>query len=330
MSNNHKILLLGYPGAQILDITGTLQMFSGANDELGWKAYDIVIAAPEPGAFQTSSGIELVANMSFDAISDAVLAETHTILTVGGREGLDDGRLIQDIAAILRRAEPQVARIASVCTGAFFLAAAGLLDGRRAATHWRSAAQLQQDYPAVMVDRDALHIRDGDIWSSAGVTAGMDLALAMIEDDFGRALPLRVARRHVVFRVRPGGQSQFSAELAAQSAPETGLSNLAAKITENPAADWSTETLAETANMSLRTLTRRFRTGLSASPAEFVERVRIDHARRALVEDETPISLIAQRAGFGSTRKMDRAFSRQIGTTPRDFRNRFKSKGKQT
>jgi transcriptional regulator GlxA family with amidase domain len=329
MSHRHKILLLGYPGAQILDITGPLQMFSGANDELGWKAYEIVIAAPEKGPFETSSGIELVANIAFDAISDAVLAETHTIITVGGREGLEDARLIQDIAAILRRAADLVPRIASVCTGAFFLAEAGLLDGRRAATHWRSARRLQHEFPSILVDCDALHVRDGDIWSSAGVTAGIDLALAMIEDDYDRALPLRVARRHVMFRVRPDGQSQFSAELAAQSAPETGLSKLAAKITADPAADWSTERPATTANMSLRTLTRRFRTGLSASPAEFVERVRIDHARRALVEDEAPIALIAQRAGFGSTRKMDRAFARQIGTTPSEFRNRFKSNGEQ-
>lgn len=307
-------------------------MFAGANDErrqvdFEQGRYEIEIAAPEAGPFRTSSGIELVANLSYADVTDKKLAATQTIMTVGGRDGLMNKRLIADIADIMRRAKDRTPRIASVCTGAFFLAEAGLLDGRRATTHWRSAEQLQQDFPAIFVESDALHIRDGDIWTSAGVTAGIDLALAMIEDDHGRALALEVARRHVVFRVRPGGQSQFSPELAAQSAPGRGLSTLAEKITQNPQFNWSVEMLADAANMSLRTLTRRFRAGLNASPAEFVERVRLDHARRALVESDAPISAIARRAGFGSTRKMDRAFARQIGTTPTDFRTRFNSTG---
>ena len=212
------------------------------------------------------------------------------------------------------------------CSGAFFLAAAGVLDGRRATTLER-VEDLQRFRPAAEVDGDAIHIEDQGIWTSAGVTAGMDLALAMIEADHGRAVALAVARRHVVFRIRPGGQSQFSAELAAQSASNPKVQRLAEKVAQSPARTWRAQELAWEAGVSERSLTRLFRGNLDASPADFVERVRIDLARRWLLETGDSIEGVALRCGFGSLRRMDRAFARAVGTTPTEFRARFKSNG---
>jgi transcriptional regulator GlxA family with amidase domain len=209
------------------------------------------------------------------------------------------------------------------------LAAAGALDGRRAATHWSEVDALKSFRPAVLVDGDAIHIEDGDIWTSAGVTAGMDLALAMIEADLGRKIALAVARRHVVFRIRPGGQSQFSAELAAQSASNGKLQKLAEKVTAHPRADWRTDVLAAEMGVSQRSLSRLFRAGLNISPADFVERVRIDLARRRLLDSNENVESVAIACGFGSLRRMDRAFARTIAASPTEFRSRFKTNGAQ-
>jgi len=220
-----------------------------------------------------------------------------------------------------------VPRIASVCSGTFFLAAAGALDGRRAATHWSEVDALKCFRPAVLVDGDAIHIEDGGIWTSAGVTAGMDLALAMIEADLGRKIALAIARRHVVFRIHPGGQTQFSAELAAQSAGNGKLQKLAQKVTAHPRADWRTDILAAEIGVSQRSLSRLFRADLNISPADFVERVRVDLARRRLLESNENVKSTAIACGFGSLRRMDRAFARTIATSPSEFRSRFKTNG---
>ena len=243
----HCILLLAFPNGQLLDIAGPLQMFAGANDELSRRVYRIEIAAPRAGRLVTSSGVRLVADTSFSQITNKRLARIHTLITVGGEPGMRQELARGDATNIVSRAIGRVPRIASVCSGTFFLAAAGVLDGRRAATHWSEVEALKRFRPAVMVDGDAIHIEDHGIWTSAGVTAGMDLALAMIEADLGRKVALAIARRHVVFRIRPGGQSQFSAELAAQSADNTKLQKLAEKITTHPRADWRNDVLAEEA-----------------------------------------------------------------------------------
>jgi len=207
------------------------------------------------------------------------------------------------------------------------LAAAGALDGRRAATHWSEVEALKRFRPAVLVDGDAIHIEDRGVWTSAGVTAGMDLALAMIEADVGRKVALAVARRHVLFRIRPGGQSQFSAELVVQSAGNPKLQKLTEKVTVRPRADWRTDVLAAEAGVSRRSLSRLFRTGLNVSPADFVERVRTDLARRKLLETEDNVEVIAVACGFGSLRRMDRAFARAMSASPTEFRSRFKTNG---
>jgi len=323
----HRILLLAFPNGQLLDVAGPLQMFAGANDELSRQVYRTEIAAPQAGPFATSSGVRLVADISFAQITNKRLARIHTLITVGGEPGMRQELARGNVTDIVSRAIGRVSRIASVCTGTFFLAAAGALDGRRAATHWSEVEALRRFRPAVLVDGDAIHIEDRGIWTSAGVTAGMDLALAMIEADLGRKVALAIARRHVVFRIRPGGQSQFSAELAAQSADSPKLQKLAEKITTHPRADWRTDVLAAEAGVSRRSLSRLFRSGLNISPADFVERVRTDLARRRLLESNDNVETIAVACGFGSLRRMDRAFARAMSASPTDFRSRFKTNG---
>lgn len=324
MSKPQRILMLAFPDCQMLDVTGPLQMFAGVNDELGRPAYELVIAAPKRGPFKTSSGVSLVANLAIADLSTAKCRTSDTLIAVGGDPGLGRALESDEIVALIKAANRRGCRIVSVCTGAFFLAAAGLLDGRRAATHWRYVESLRRFRPQVGVDPEAIYLRDGKVWTSAGVTAGIDLALALIEADFGRSIALAVARRHVVFRIRPGGQGQFSPELAAQGIRDRRLSKLAERIAEEPQENWRTDTLAAKAGVSLRSLSRLFRRELNASPSEFVERVRIDQARRALLETEAQIESVAIRCGFGSLRRMDRAFLRTISATPTEFRARFK------
>lgn len=323
----HRIVLLAFPNGQLLDIAGPLQMFAGANDELSRQVYRIEIAGPQAGPFATSSGVRLVADISFAQITNKRLARIHTLITVGGEPGMRQELARGNATDIVSRAIGRVSRIASVCSGTFFLAAAGALDGRRAATHWSEVEALKRFRPAVLVDGDAIHIEDRGIWTSAGVTAGMDLALAMIEADFGRKVALAIARRHVVFRIRPGGQSQFSAELVAQSADNPKLQKLAEKITTHPRADWQTDVLAAEAGVSRRSLSRLFRKGLNVSPADFVERVRTELARRRLLETNDNVEAIAVACGFGSLRRMDRAFARAMSASPTEFRSRFRTNG---
>jgi len=328
MASPHAILMLAFPSAQLLDITGPLQMFAGANDALSREAYRFEIAAPQAGPFATSSRVRLVADLSLAQVTRQRLARTQTLIVVGGEPGVRHELARGVITRIVANAIGRVPRIASVCSSAFFLAEAGALDGRRATTHWQSVDALKRLRPAVTIDGDAIHIEDRGVWTSAGVTAGMDLALAMIEADHGRAVALTIARRHVIFRIRPGGQSQFSAELAAQAATGNAkIQKLAQKIVETPSRDWRTDNLAAEAGLSQRSLSRLFRASLNVSPAEFVERVRVDLARRRLLDTAETIDSTAFRCGFGSLRRMERAFARTISVSPSEFRSRFKSNG---
>jgi transcriptional regulator GlxA family with amidase domain len=327
MEKPRTILMLAFPGVQMLDVTGPLQMFAAANNELSCHAYRILIAAPAAGPFATSSGVRLVADLSFADLNGRRLRGVHTLMVAGGHPGVEAALKAGDAARIVARAKGIVPRLSSVCSGAFILAAAGVLDGRRAATHWDGIEQLRRFRPAVVVDDDAIHVEDRGIWTSAGVTAGMDLALAMIEADHGRAVALAIARRHVIFRVRPGGQSQFSSELAAQTVDDPRLSRLAEQVTNRPNADWNVERLAATAGLSVRSMSRLSRARFGASPAEFVERIRLDVARRQLLDTARGIKSIAVTSGFGSARRMDRAFARKLAVSPTEFRSRFKTQG---
>jgi transcriptional regulator GlxA family with amidase domain len=229
-----------------------------------------------------------------------------------------------DLHAWLRRRAPKTRRYGSVCTGAFFLGAAGLLDGMSATTHWQHAAELAERFPAAKVVPDQIYVQDGALYTSAGVTAGIDLALKLIEDDHGRDLALTVARRLVVFLKRPGGQSQFSAHLAAQIADEGKIRSLQHWVLDHLAHDLSLDSLASRVAMSVRNFTRVFLGETGTTPADFVEMARVDAARRLLEESETALQRVASRCGFTSPDTMRRAFLRRIGTGPSDYRERFR------
>jgi transcriptional regulator GlxA family with amidase domain len=318
-----RVLFVIYPGLQALDLTGPHQMFSAAAEERP-GAYTLSVAAAVAGPVVSQSGLALVADLTLASLNARMLRGVDTLIVVGGT-GMGAARADGAIAALLKRAAGRVRRIASVCTGAFFLADAGLLEGRRAATHWAYVPRLRREHPRTDVDGEAIFVRDGAYWTSAGVTAGIDMALAMIEDDLDRDVALAVARRNVVFRMRPGGQAQFSAELEAQAAPGGALAALTQAIAAEPARDWRIEQMAAHAGLSLRSLSRAFARSLKQSPAAFVERVRMDAARRLLVESEQPVETIARACGFSSLRQMDRAFARTLAVSPSAFRARFSS-----
>jgi transcriptional regulator GlxA family with amidase domain len=246
-------------------------------------------------------------------------------LLVAGTPDFAVADTLTEFQAWLRRRAPEVRRYGSVCTGAFFLGAAGLLDGKQVTTHWAHAAELAARYPAAHVEPDRIYVQDGPLYTSAGVTAGIDLALMLIEEDHGRELALSVARHLVMFLKRPGGQSQFSAHLAAQVATESRIQSVQHWIVDNLSADMSLAALAARAGMSVRNFSRVFQSETGGTPADFVEMVRVDAARRLLEDSETPLQRVASRCGFGAADTMRRAFIRRIGTGPQDYRSRFRS-----
>ena len=324
MANEINIFMLAFPGCQILDVAGPMQMFAGAKLELGCDNYRQTIAAPEAGPFLTSSGIRLVADLSFSALANRAWGAGDTLIVSGGDGGAAVLPGLAALTDLVRVAGSSQARIVSICAGAFFLAAAGVLDGRRAATHWRAVEKLRAFRPAVTVDGDALFVRDGNVWTSAGVTAGIDLALAVIDADFGPDTALAVARRHVVFRTRPGGQGQFALGVTArESVRNKRLSQTIDAISADLCADWRIGAMAVASGLSGRTLSRLFQSELGVSPAEYVDNVRVEAARRALLETGATVESIALDCGFGSRHRMDRAFGRAISATPSEYRARF-------
>jgi transcriptional regulator GlxA family with amidase domain len=313
--------MVAFPDAQTLDVTGPLEVFAMATQARAraGPGYRIELAAARRGAVEMSSGVRLVADLAFGEVRGPL----DTLIVAGGegvRAAIRDRRLL----AFLTRTAARARRVASVCTGSFLLAEAGLLAGRRATTHWASSALMSRRYPDVQVEPDRIYVRDGSVYTSAGVTAGMDLALALVEEDFGRELALAVARRLVVFLKRPGGQSQFSAQLAAQLADRPALRELQHYILEHPEAGHSVESLARRVAMSPRHFARVFARELGVTPARYVERVRVEAARRRLEEGEAGIEQVAEGCGFGSPETMRRAFLRSVRVSPSDYRQRFR------
>ena len=311
-----RIVFVVYPRFTALDLVGPHEVLATAGE------YVIEVAAPGAGAVTTTRGPTIVADRALASVRGPI----DTLIVVGGkgsRAAAHDPELVQWV----RRAARHSRRVASVCTGAFVLAAAGVLDGRRATTHWASCQALADSYPSIEVDPDPIFVRDGDVWTSAGVTAGMDLALALVEDDLGRDAALRVARRLVVFVQRPGGQSQFSVQLRAQAdAPaREPIRHLQHWITEHPDDDLSVERLAARVAMSPRHFARVFRAETSETPAVFVERVRVETARRLLETTGLAVEDVAAAAGFGTVETIRRAFARRVGVNPAAYRERFRS-----
>ena len=314
-----RIELLAFADAQLLDIAGPLQVFDSANTHAvaGGAAppYRTAVVAPSSPVV-TSCGLALLA-ARLPRRGSAV----DTLLVAGGRgvaQAARDARLLRWFAARARQAR----RVGSVCTGAFVLGAAGLLDGRRAVTHWQDCDELARRFPHARVEVEPIFVRDGPVWSSAGVTAGIDLALAMVEADLGHDVAMAVARDLVVFLKRPGNQAQFSAALALQQASDR-FDALHAWMTAHLDADLSVVALAARAGMSERSFVRHFRAATGQTPARAVQRLRVEAARRLLATTRWPVKRIAQRCGFGSEETLRRSLLRQAQTTPRDYRARF-------
>lgn len=319
----HRVVMFAFDDAQVLDITGPLEVFGRAGRWLRdhghsrERAYTVELVARRAGTVRTSSGLGLVADRSFRQVRSA-----DTLLVTGGigyREVLDDEAVLR----WLRKMGGCCDRMGSICTGAMILAAAGLLEGMRATTHWAYCDELAAALGPGNVDADALFLTNGKVYTSAGVTAGIDMALAMVEKDWGQPVALAVAQELVLYLKRPGGQSQFSRLLAAQKTESSRLQGLLCWIVEHPEADHHVEKLAERVNMSPRNFVRRFGAEVGMTPAKYVEKVRVEAARRRLEEGGLPLETVAARSGFSSEEVMRRTFLRQLGIPPSEYRARF-------
>ncbi|CAL9366115.1 HTH-type transcriptional regulator CdhR [Nocardiopsis dassonvillei] len=319
------VVVMLFDGVDLLDVTGPAEVFSLLRRELGGPTgYEVVLTAATTGPVTTSAGVRVLPDATFDDIAGRRI---DTLLVPGSVES-DGGsgvRAVADPAVVdrVRLLAPRARRVASVCVGAHLLAAAGLLEGRRATTHWSTARQLAAEHPGVEVDADPIFIRDGDIWTGAGLSACIDLSLALVADDFGRGPALRVARQLVVYLKRPGGQSQFSVALDPVSTTRR-IEDLRHHIARDLGGPLTVPDLAARAHVSERQLTRIFRRELGTTPAAYVEAARVEAARHRLETTDDTLDRIASACGFGGTDTLTRAFRRVLDTTPGRYRDRFR------
>jgi len=322
-----RIGFLVYPDCQSLDLTGPFEAFHWADLMLGMlgrakaPTYQSLVMAEALGPVRTMSGLEIVAGYSYSEITSGL----DTLVVMGGT-GCEAASQDRPLVEWVRLIAPKTRRIVSICSGAFILAAAGLLHRRRATTHWIYAERLAKAYPSVEVDASLLFIRDGNVYTSGGITAGIDLALALVEEDLGREAMLGVARHLLVFPRRPGGQSQFRGHSSIIESPiRPNISELQAWMLAHPEADLSIPALAERMAMSERSFSRLFRSESRQTPAEFAERTRADAARYKLEQTSSSIETIAAECGFGNAERMRRTFQRLFEISPADYRARFRS-----
>jgi transcriptional regulator GlxA family with amidase domain len=320
------VLLFTYNEGMMLDVVGPADVFAAATEFANARKpnsappYNVEVIAQTAGPLTMSNGVQLVASRAYKDVRGPI----DTLLLCGGNEaGMRKVEQDPKFSQWLKRTAGKVSRLGSVCSGAFFLARAGLLDGHRVTTHWVACEQLAAEHPEVDVVEDAIFVKSGSIYTSAGVSAGIDLALAMVEEDLGREIAMNVARHLVLFLRRPGGQSQFSAQLAAQSAKTDKFDTLVSYVTDNPNADLSVPALADKAAMSPRNFARLFREEVGETPAKYVERVRLDAARRKLEEDEDKVDAVAAATGFGTAETLRRTMKRHMATTPEAYRASF-------
>lgn len=320
MAAERRVVVLAFDGVQSLDVTGPIEVFDVAARHGITPSYRVEVVAPTAQPVTTTSGISINPARALGDGRDAI----DTFIVAGG-EGVHERIADADLVAAVRKVARRSRRVASVCSGAFLLAEAGLLEGRRVTTHWGRCRQLAREYPNLTVDPEPIFVRDGDVYTSAGVTAGIDLCLALVEADHGRELALSVARQLVVFLKRPGGQAQFSSHLSTQVAERDALAEVQSWIADHLDDDLSVASLAARAAMSPRHFAREFRAQTGVTPARYVERARVEHARARLEESSAGIEEIAAGCGFGTPETMRRAFLRALWVGPYEYRQRFRA-----
>ena len=311
MRRSHRVFILAYGGCQLLDVTGPAAVFGAANEASGRPIYDLRIVSPDGGAVVSNSGVAIH--------SRRIGGQPDTLLVTGGSRGLKAVTARADVRRWLAKAAPAAKRYGSVCTGAFVLAAAGLLDGRRVATHWASCERLAKNFPALEVDADSLYVVDGNVWTSAGVTTGIDMALALVEADLGAAVANLIARHFVLYARRPGYQSQFSPLLQAQTAAEAPFAGLIDWMQAHLDRPLDVPALAARAGLSERSFYRKFTEATGKTPAHFVESLRLEAARTLLAQG-LPLKAIAGKVGLSSPARLGQAFERRFGMAPSLFR----------
>ncbi|MEQ8344966.1 MAG: DJ-1/PfpI family protein [Sneathiellaceae bacterium] len=321
MTGTRTILLLAFPEVALLDLVGPADTFTVASRHViaaDPPAYRVVVASVAGGAVRTVSGM-LIDTAPLSGID---MDRVDTILVPGGGPPLSPP-VPPDLVAWLAAHGPQARRLCAVCTGAFLLADAGLAEGRRLATHWEAAGELQRRHPGVSVEAEPIFVRDGPIWSSAGFTAGIDLALALVEEDHGHDVAIHLARLMVMFMKRPGEQPQYSSALASQSVADPQFEKLHAWIANSLDGDLRVEALAARVNMAPRTFARRYARSVGRTPAKTVELLRMEAACRALLDAEMPLKQVARSCGFGDEQNLRRGFLRRFGMAPQQYRSRF-------
>ncbi|MFE3519556.1 GlxA family transcriptional regulator [Streptomyces sp. NPDC059166] len=327
MSLTHRVVIAVFPGVDLLDVTGPAEVFALANRETpGRTPYQVRLAGRDAGAVRTSAGVRLLTDLTFDEVGDGA----DTLVVPGAADITDRGptaRVDPDVVAWVRATAPHVGRMASVCVGAHVLAAAGLLDGRTATTHWSTAAQLAADHPTVTVDPDPIFVRadHGRLWTGAGISACLDLSLALVAEDLGEKTALAVARQLVMFLKRQGGQSQFSVPLSRPAATRRDIDELRSWIAGHLGEDLSAPALAARMRLSERHFARVFKQETGTGPAAYVQAARVEAARRLLESTDHSLGQVAAIAGLGSVETLHRAFARQLATTPSAYRRRFRT-----
>ncbi|WP_424887317.1 GlxA family transcriptional regulator [Streptomyces sp. XH2] len=324
----HRVVIAVFPDVDLLDVTGPAEVFALANRETAGRAgYQVRLAGPAAGEVRTSAGVRLLADLAFDEVGGRV----DTLLVPGAVDMTDDGpvaRIDAGVVAWVKRTAAQARRVASVCVGAHVLAAAGLLDGKTATTHWSTAARLAAEHPAVTVDPDPIFVRTdrGRLWTGAGISACLDLALALVAEDLGEDVALAVARQLVMYLKRQGGQSQFSVPLSRPASARRDIDELRLWIADHLDEDLSAEVLAARMCLSERHFARVFAQETGLSPAAYVEAARIEVARRLLETTDDPLGHVAAAAGLGSVETLHRSFRRRLATTPAAYRRRFRTR----
>lgn len=325
MTTPRTIVLLAIEGVQLLDVSGPLDVFAEANAQAGRRVYALQVVGVRRGPIRASSGVRLLADLLVEEDPlGAALPRPHTVL-VAGAPHAGETPTEPIVLDWIRAVAPRARRYGSVCSGAFLLADAGLLEGRRVTTHWAGADRLAARFPGVTVDADAIHVRDGKLRTAAGVTAGLDLALALVEEDLGRELAMRVASQLVMFFKRPGGQAQFRRSAAPALANRSALQELQRWVAAHPADSHDVPSLAARVGVSPRHLTRLFREEVGVTPASWVEAARVTAARQLLEAGHLAPKQVAGECGFSSVDTLRRAFMRVVGVTPADYRKRHAS-----